>query len=439
MKLDPITREAIIQATYLIDKKGKSKGADYVVFVTERSAEYPFKQLIRTAYKEATGKTITNDFFQSNPFYRNFIETTFQYRVYDENLKEVAFFNTADIKYFSLHAGEKYHGGNSHDWETGQRIKQTIFKKTKLWAESLQVNGFKADMKLEWQRRGTYEEYSWARIYRPTDKGRKIFFTVGVDAEKNAIVYKLDCYHSSALPSNILTNDQHAVFSHLVNPTPAHWQQISSSDLQDYNWDSLLEITRNFIKEYTALYDEVITAVWELPKPIPVENQSLRKQEVPNGINEIPSRKMRRFSTNPDYEGGNERKKQIGDAGENLVLLKEKMFLEAGGRKDLADKVRKMPDSHGYDIRSYQLSGSSKMIEVKTTIGSELRPFIWSITERNTMREHIGEYFLYRLYNYDREKNAADYFILEGDFTAKIMEEAINYNVYIKAEPNDVE
>jgi hypothetical protein len=63
----------------------------------------------------------------------------------------------------------------------------------------------------------------------------------------------------------------------------------------------------------------------------------------------------------------------LGDAGELLVLEREKRRLVAAGRTDLAAAVLHTAtvegDGAGFDIRSFFLDGRPRFIEVKTTTG----------------------------------------------------------------------
>jgi hypothetical protein len=72
----------------------------------------------------------------------------------------------------------------------------------------------------------------------------------------------------------------------------------------------------------------------------------------------------------PDYESQAKRYKKIGDRGEQIVMLAEKEFLKKEGKVKLAENVEqksKDDDSLGYDILSFNLDGSEKHIEVKSS------------------------------------------------------------------------
>lgn len=71
-----------------------------------------------------------------------------------------------------------------------------------------------------------------------------------------------------------------------------------------------------------------------------------------------------------DFEQKSRRAKLIGSQGEDIVFLAEKRELRENGRPDLAQKVKptyKTDDGAGYDISSFELDGTPKQIEVKST------------------------------------------------------------------------
>ncbi len=73
------------------------------------------------------------------------------------------------------------------------------------------------------------------------------------------------------------------------------------------------------------------------------------------------------------------RNRSLGKAGEAFVLHLEQQRLEESERSDLAGKVRWVAeqdgDGAGYDIFSFDPSGSELLIEVKTTNGAARTPF----------------------------------------------------------------
>jgi len=128
--------------------------------------------------------------------------------------------------------------------------------------------------------------------------------------------------------------------------------------------------------------------------------------------------------------------KEIGLGGELLVLANEKEHLTRAGRSDLAERVVHTAviegDGAGYDIQSFNLDGSIKYIEVKTTVGGGVTPFMLTLNEITFSRMHSRQYALYRLYGYVKRWPSAKYFVIEGDITEKLYLDPTEFRARIK-------
>jgi hypothetical protein len=98
------------------------------------------------------------------------------------------------------------------------------------------------------------------------------------------------------------------------------------------------------------------------------------------------------------------RNRALGKAGEEAVFFAEQQRLRDADRADLARKVRwtaqEDGDGAGYDIASFDLSGSERLIEVKTTTGTDRTPFFLTRNEEALSRERPDAFKLYRLYDF---------------------------------------
>lgn len=119
-----------------------------------------------------------------------------------------------------------------------------------------------------------------------------------------------------------------------------------------------------------------------------------------------------------DFEGNASKNTKLGSTGEDIVVMYEKRELINNGREDLAEQVMKTSDfagnSESFDILSYDLNGNKKYIEVKTTTGGIENLFYISENEVLFSEEFSENYYLYRLYNFNKKEMHADMTIIKG-------------------------
>jgi hypothetical protein len=113
-----------------------------------------------------------------------------------------------------------------------------------------------------------------------------------------------------------------------------------------------------------------------------------------------------------------QRKRDLGLAGELAVLAYEKTRLLSLGLKALADQVRHVSviegDGAGYDILSFKEDGSKLFIEVKTTTGDATSEFFMSSNEVAFSCAHPANYELRRVYDFDERAGSGFFFSLYG-------------------------
>ena len=151
--------------------------------------------------------------------------------------------------------------------------------------------------------------------------------------------------------------------------------------------------------------------------PPPVATGELTEVPRPSGpLRRADSTARFRSSKAPDYAEADGRNRELGLAGELLVLRTEHEKLEAAGRGDLADRIRHVSvhegDGAGYDIHSFTGEGEHLRIEVKTTRGPAQTGFYLTPNEIRFAQQHPSEYRLYRLFEYDAAADSARYFVL---------------------------
>jgi hypothetical protein len=104
------------------------------------------------------------------------------------------------------------------------------------------------------------------------------------------------------------------------------------------------------------------------------------------------------------------RNRDLGRAGEALVVAHERHALAASGREDLAAQVRwtsqEDGDGAGYDIASFTPEGRPRLVEVKTTNGWERSAFHISRNELAVANDNRESWRLVRVWNFAREPRA---------------------------------
>jgi hypothetical protein len=119
-----------------------------------------------------------------------------------------------------------------------------------------------------------------------------------------------------------------------------------------------------------------------------------------------------------------QRKRDIGLAGELAMVDYEKRRLRALGLDALADQVRHVSivegDGAGYDILSFREDGSKLYIEVKTTTGAAASEFFISSNEVAFSMAHHQNYELRRIYDFNEAIKAGRFFSISGNIADQL-------------------
>lgn len=98
------------------------------------------------------------------------------------------------------------------------------------------------------------------------------------------------------------------------------------------------------------------------------------------------------------------RNQSLGEAGEQFVINFERARLIHAGKEPLADKIEQISvtvgPSAGFDIRSFEVDGTDRFIEAKTTKYGKDTPFFLTPGELVFSNEHRARYFLYRVFRF---------------------------------------
>jgi hypothetical protein len=165
------------------------------------------------------------------------------------------------------------------------------------------------------------------------------------------------------------------------------------------------------IDRHLALKGQPIIEAAATPPAKTFEAQDLRLGPPPSPSNDDKkvTDAVRRLVRKFDPAARDARNRALGRRGEELALKHERVRLISTGRDDLARKLEwtseERGDGAGYDIRSFNLDGSDRLIEVKTTNGAARTPFYLSENERSFSEERPEAFRLLRLHDF-REKPA---------------------------------
>lgn len=181
---------------------------------------------------------------------------------------------------------------------------------------------------------------------------------------------------------------------------------------------------------YEVIKGGGVSSTFEMPEE--TNAQRTPSQVAPPNRSE-PRTNTRQFKAqkSPDFTSKEVSDKELGLRGELFALKLEKDRLIAGGRKDLADKIvhtsQEIGDGAGYDIASYNLDGSPRHIEVKTTKGGLRSGFYLSPNEHEYAKYSPDTFVLLRVFEFNPVKCVGNYYELEGDPDKHVNLKAVNF------------
>ncbi|WP_408599756.1 DUF3427 domain-containing protein [Pseudomonas sp. PLMAX] len=164
----------------------------------------------------------------------------------------------------------------------------------------------------------------------------------------------------------------------------------------------------------------------------PPVSQNLVQVAVPGAARRKASTRSAQNGT-VDWAIRDLRNRELGGRGEKLVLDYEVDTLRAAGLAELAEQVRHVAlynSAAGFDIASFQLDGSPKRIEVKTTEGPESTPFYISANEVRVSSNHPESYVIYRVFNLRPENVQVQFFELPGNVEESCGLDPVSFRAY---------
>lgn len=200
---------------------------------------------------------------------------------------------------------------------------------------------------------------------------------------------------------------------------------------------NLQELLRKTVLEYVEKNQQGLTKVMESFDALtPPNDQRYRGVLVePPKIEHVPPiGKRARLPRKLDFAAREELNRTLGHSGESWTVGFERTRLSDEGRPDLVSKIDwisdRLGDGTGYDILSFEVSEVARFIEVKTTNGGSLTPFVVTRNELEFSEEMEDAFCLYRVFDF---ASTPKLFILRGPLSSNLELEAMDYRARLKA------
>lgn len=197
--------------------------------------------------------------------------------------------------------------------------------------------------------------------------------------------------------------------------------------------DLLREVVLAHVQREQLVLHSIVDAIEEQTEPgNKIYHGVLMEPPVPESI--PTQRRRQRLPRKLDYAARDERNRNLGHSGESWVLGFEENRLKEASRADLAAKIdwvsERCGDGTGYDIMSFEEYEVTRFIEVKTTNGGSLTPFIISQNELEFAEEAEDAFCLYRVFEFSKSPRL---FILRGDLKQTLYLEALDYRARLRS------
>ena len=177
------------------------------------------------------------------------------------------------------------------------KLSEGVWAKTKEWSSLVVVTGFCAECRRSVKKqagrtakqadgrsymRRVFRPYSWAKLYRPSEKLYGVFFTLGVDGKSQSLMWKLDCKRTgkNALAPQLIRRFDEYVHHNV----PIARRTVPAQELKQYDWKKLSEETYQFILDNLPHYEAALAYTWQGSKP---EAIGTRKMKSPDSFAEL--------------------------------------------------------------------------------------------------------------------------------------------------------
>lgn len=196
----------------------------------------------------------------------------------------------------------------------------------------------------------------------------------------------------------------------------------------------LREVVRQHLGDSPTIEEGIAKTLDTVPDTVAVVPVDHNVALVPSPSSITAGRSARRRVAHKfDFAGRDAKNRSLGRQGELWAIEWERARLRANNCAHLIDAIEHVSetqgDGSGYDIRSKNLDGSDRFIEVKTTNGNRFTPFLITGNELDCSRELGSSYHVYRVFEFSSNPHL---FIISGPLDESVQLEPTEYRVRFK-------
>jgi hypothetical protein len=321
-------------------------------------------------------------------------------------------FDWGKMQALAEYAGIPYRASDATLKPIGQDFAEFIMHPTNDWAEQIVPAGYILEKERYWQVAGNFKSFTWAKLKDEQFQEHQVFFSVGVDIAEGKIVIKLDCLRSG---THKLSNYDIRKFDYYTEKFNCQ-TEISQEIGEVVGWESILQVSRQFISDFAPVYQGVVNYVW---------GSKIDLEQFNNKV----------------FNVKHEDVKKTGDSGEALpeilynavldsVIRYEQYMLGHADKDDLAALV-KFTFGGLFQIESFEFDGQHKRIYVVANSGNVATPFEIN-EELREMLANDDHAYIYQVYDYNESTNCGKFIIRRGDPKQYAKLSSIAYLVQVK-------
>lgn len=183
------------------------------------------------------------------------------------------FFTQDDFAILEKWAGKEYNSDNETHQNAKVKLKKGPWEKTRYWCKAVaKRTGLEFKSSKIWHKQAgpgklEFRPYAWARLFRKSAFTEEIYFTVGIAVREEIYLhYKIDRQFQS--PQELSKDQLKIASNHIVdeNDQYLYQEKIPLEDLQEYNWNKLIDNTIQFIQEHKSTYNNILQIVKDASK-----------------------------------------------------------------------------------------------------------------------------------------------------------------------------